>query len=168
MRDLSFDEAFALEINKAKRVHEYLDAIPFSMIIPKTEQKTSYGQTFNRLSIQPAWLDGQLTIVKEEVHILENEHRIIFYGREVIKKEAQRHMGTHFDRQLISAHAPLFHVEHGLQGTTENPLNTWKMVFVNQKISPDKISEVKNIITGLDWNGLYARAVNLAVPKLIN
>lgn len=164
--DISFEEAWALEINKAKHVHEYLDSITFSMIIPGTERKTSYGQAFNRISIQPAWLDGRLAIVKEEVHIFENEHRIVFYGRPVNLEEAKKHMGRYFDNQLIRANIPLFHVEHGLQGTAENPINTWRMVFVDQKISPEKIAAVKSIIAGLDWNGLYAKADSLVALNL--
>ncbi|MGE3921107.1 MAG: hypothetical protein AB7F64_09315 [Gammaproteobacteria bacterium] len=164
-RNLSLDQAWALEISKALRVHDYLTAIPFSIVIPGTYRKTAQGQSFQRLSIQPAWLDDQMTIIKEEVHIIEDEHRIVFYGRPVDELEAQNVMREHFNESLIRKEVPLFHVVHGLLGTENEPINTWRMVFIDQQVSAEQISMVKEIISKLDWNGLYAKADSLVAKK---
>jgi hypothetical protein len=72
-------------------------------------------------SHQRSWLNPNVTVsVLEEVHVFENLRKVIFLGR------------TNDDSQSNSfgATQPLFHVEHSVGGSEENPLSLWRIIML--------------------------------------
>lgn len=80
------------EKSKGKLPHIYTNPIVTCAVIEETIQSTTYGATFNRLSIQPSWITGKLVIVKEETHQDNQERKMVFLGRTVDINEAKRHL----------------------------------------------------------------------------
>jgi hypothetical protein len=79
--------------------------------------------TFMRGSLQKSWLDPQVAVpVLEEVHVFERDRKVIFLGRTPNSATEQ----------------PLFHVEHSVGGTEENPTSLWRIIFLT---SDKKYSE---------------------------
>jgi hypothetical protein len=65
-----------------------------------------------------AWIiEDTIGPVFEEVFISHKERRIIFLGRDKLKTETGETIHT-------NEYQPLFHVEHGVAGTEDAPLNT--------------------------------------------
>lgn len=145
---------------KANRPHLFTSAIVAAVVIPESRQKTAYGETFDRVSIQPSWLTGNLIIVKEETHIDKIQNKVVFLGKPIDVAEAKEYLinalldehfihhspktvclfnemdlqnATHFlniqfENLFTNEQAPLFHVEHGVIGEENDPIETWKLV----------------------------------------
>ncbi len=87
-------------------------------------------ETFMRSSQQRSWLDPKVIVpVLEEVHVFEKLRKVIFLGRPADEPSGQ----------------PLFHVEHSVGGTEENPLSLWRIIM----LTPDKqyVNSVEKLFT---------------------
>jgi hypothetical protein len=80
-------------------------------------------ETFTRWSHQRQWLTGKYGVVIEKVTLLNKEQRVIFLGA----SEAEEAPGQILEATVTQ---PLFHVEHGVDGSEDNPLNTWRIVHL--------------------------------------
>lgn len=94
-------------------------------------------ETFTRSSQQRQWMTGEHKDVFEEVHLLNKEQKAIFFGVSSVIDDT----GI-----LIQAQneQPLFHVEHGVDGTEDNPLNTWRIVHLTQEKDGMLIKKFEN------------------------
>jgi hypothetical protein len=57
------------------------------------------------------------------------ERRIIFLGR-------ARIIGPHGETLLADSNQPLFHVEHGVRVTDDEPINTWRIIVLTESADP--------------------------------
>lgn len=77
-----------------------------------------------------AWIIEDMTgPVFEEVFISHKEQRIVFLGRDELKTETGEAIRT-------NGFQPLFHVEHGVTGPEDAPLNTWRIVILTEDNDP--------------------------------
>ncbi|MBP6986069.1 MAG: hypothetical protein KBB83_05700 [Alphaproteobacteria bacterium] len=89
--------------------------------------------TFKRRSEQRSWLDPNVIVpVLEEVHIFEKLRKAVFLGRAVD------------DADSIKGQ-PIFHVEHSVGGSEDNPLSLWRIIM----LTPDAkyVQTVESIMT---------------------
>jgi hypothetical protein len=83
------------------------------------------SEHFFRSSEQLGWIvEGRGTVL-EEVFVDDAGQRILFLGRE----------STPSDSGVLRASGfqPLFHVEHGVGGSIEEPLNLWRIVILTEE-----------------------------------
>ncbi|MEM7307922.1 MAG: NAD(P)H-dependent oxidoreductase [Planctomycetota bacterium] len=85
---------------------------------------------FVRSSQQVAWKSGaDAGVVLEEVYLDPSGRSVLFFGRsELIGPDGVPLEG--------GAHQPLFHVEHAVTGTEEQPLNRWRIVHLTEAEDP--------------------------------
>ncbi len=87
-------------------------------------------ECFVRASVQRAWKDGVPDgRVLEEVYTSPTEQSVLFFGRTELRKENDVSLAA-------SEHQPLFHVEHAVTGSDEQPLNRWRIVHLTE--APDE------------------------------
>jgi hypothetical protein len=110
---------------------------------------------FVRSSRQVAWRPGtDPGVVLEEVYLDPAGRSVLFFGRMQL-------IGPDGEPVTASTHQPLFHVEHAVTGTEEEPLNRWRIVHLTQTEDPSLIEQqVKHGSTG--WlPGFLARFLEL-------
>lgn len=175
-KHLTMSQLWQGEKWKGERPQDYTHAIVAAAVIPGTFRKTAYGEVYDRVSIQPSWLTGQLVVVKEETHADDLQKKMVFLGRKVadmleaknllINALLEEHFSNHssktqqifgnmtqeqaveflnkdFEKMFLSEQPALFHVEHGLQGTEEEPFETWNLVRL--AASPKSEAEIKEV-----------------------
>jgi hypothetical protein len=81
------------------------------------------SERFSRSSMQRGWIMAEQGRILEDVYVNRAEQDIFFIGRGQMTKE---------DGSTIEASQfqPLFHVEHGVGGAEEEPLNLWRIVLL--------------------------------------
>lgn len=93
---------------------------------------SSWGRTtlpdgtpwFVRSSRQVAWKAGAAPgVVLEEVYLDPGSRSVLFFGRSQL-------IGPDGAPVEDGGHQPLFHVEHAVTGTEEEPLNRWRIVHL--------------------------------------
>lgn len=181
---------------KGERPQDYTHTIVAAAVIPGSYRKTAYGETYERISIQPSWLSGQLVVVKEETHADDLQKKMVFLGREAIdvleakrlliaalleehfshhspktqkilgsmtKEQAAEFLNKDFEKLFLSEQPPLFHVEHGLQGTEDEPFETWKLVRLAPipKTEADikAVGDLREMIANSISSKLYAQTI---------
>ncbi|MFK3978865.1 hypothetical protein ACI2K4_00665 [Micromonospora sp. NPDC050397] len=87
------------------------------------------GRRHLRSSIQRAWLSDERGRVLEDVFTDSAARRVIFLGRDRIT-------GPRGETLRADPYQPLFHVEHGVSGTEDEPLNTWRIVMLTESADP--------------------------------
>jgi hypothetical protein len=87
------------------------------------------SEVFWRASEQRAWMTGALIPVIERACVNHRERRIVFLGR-------PKAVDNRGELLLASDEQPLFFVEHGVKGTEDAPLISWRMVHLTQR--PDE------------------------------
>lgn len=95
-------------------------------------------ESFIRWSNQLQWLTGNYGIVIEKVYLLNKEQKAIFIG----VSEAQDENGKQISASTSQA---LFHVEHGVAGTFDAPLNTWQIVHLTPEKNNVLIQKFNNL-----------------------
>ena len=80
------------------------------------------SEHFFRSSEQLGWITEERGTVLEEVLVDHAGQRILFLGREFLKRDGERLRTGNFQ--------PLFHVEHAVGGSRNNPLNMWRIVIL--------------------------------------
>ena len=92
------------------------------------------GRRHLRFSVQKAWLKDDRGRVLEEVFIDPAGRRVIFLGQ-------ARMTGPHGETLLANSNQPLFHVEHGVGGTEDDPVNQWRIVVLTKSADPRYATE---------------------------
>ena len=90
----------------------------------------SDGEMFVRCSAQIKWLDPNLY---EEVYVNENANLVTFLGVQTLPGKIEELHPTQ----------PLFHVQHGADGTEDQPLNTWRIVHLTKERDHQLINPFK-------------------------
>jgi len=85
----------------------------------------SGDEVFIRVSEQRLWLqpDSYGTVI-EACHLNHSSQQVTFIGLPEVEDDAGRTV-------TASPGQPLFHVVHGVTGTDEAPLNTWRIVHLH-------------------------------------
>ncbi len=81
------------------------------------------GERFCRSSMQRGWITPEQGRVLEEVYISHEKQSIFFLGRARMTDESGKELRA-------SDFQPLFHVEHGVGGAEDEPLNLWSIVLL--------------------------------------
>ena len=81
------------------------------------------GERFSRASMQKGWIAQGEGRVLEDVYLSDERQAIVFLGRERMP-DASGHALAASDFQ------PIFHVEHGVGGAEDEPLNLWSIVLL--------------------------------------
>ncbi|MBX9804298.1 MAG: hypothetical protein K2Y18_00935 [Alphaproteobacteria bacterium] len=94
-------------------------------------------ETLTRTTQQRQWKTGIHAQVLEKAYLLNKEQRVIFIGL----SDARDDKGA----LLHTANSqPLFHVEHGVGGTEDKPLNTWRIVHLTREKDQDLLVRFAN------------------------
>jgi hypothetical protein len=83
------------------------------------------SEHFSRSSEQLGWIVNGRGTVLEEVFIDHVGKRILFLGRESMLSDGDVLKASNFQ--------PLFHVEHAVGGSIEEPLNLWRIVIMTEE-----------------------------------
>jgi hypothetical protein len=111
---------------EAKKAWDPRTYIPYVV-----SQGRSWGRTrlqdgsdrFFRSSMQRGWITPQEGLVLEDVFVSPDRQAIFFLGRE-------RMSGEDGNELKASTFQPIFHVEHAVGGSEEEPLNLWSIVLL--------------------------------------
>lgn len=102
------------------------------------------GELFVRCSAQKKWLEPKAyEEIFEEVYVNDNAKCVTFLGVTTLPGE----------EKIINPTQPLFHVQHGAEGTEEKPLNTWRIVHLTSKKDQQLINHFKDARNPTDLPG---------------
>ncbi len=114
---------------------------------------------FVRSSRQVAWKAGtDPGVVLEEVYLDPAGRSVLFLGRSEL-------LGPDGAPVQAGAHQPLFHVEHAVTGTEEEPLNRWRIVHLTDTEDPALIE--RQVEQGsADWLlGFLSKFIELELDR---
>lgn len=77
---------------KGKSPQIFTYPIVVAAVIEGSRQQTNYGEKYDRVSLQPSWVTGNIVVVKEETYADDNERKMVFLGRDVDIVEAKAHL----------------------------------------------------------------------------
>lgn len=99
---------------------------------------------FVRQSRQRLWLEpGEYGLVLEETYLDHDRQVVTFLGREAFSD-------VHGGPLRADGRQPLFHVQHGVAGTDERPVNTWRIVLLTEE-PDDRLVKVFERMAGDLW-----------------
>ncbi len=81
------------------------------------------GERFSRASTQHGWIAPGYGHVLEDVYLSDAAQSIFFLGLERMRAEGGRELSA-------GDFQPIFHVEHGVGGSEDEPLNLWSIVLL--------------------------------------
>lgn len=194
-KHLTVSQLWQGEKSKGMRPQDYTNTIVASAVLPGSYRKTPYGETYDRVSIQPSWLSGQLVIVKEETHADDIQHKMVFLGRAVDISQARSlliaalldehfvqrssktqnilgnmtleqatvYLNNEFENLFLREQPPLFHVEHGVQGEENEPIETWNLVRLapmpQTQLEIKAVADLKEMIANSISSRLYIQTI---------
>jgi hypothetical protein len=120
---------------------------PRSYIPYVVSQGRSWGRTrlqdgtdrFSRSSMQRGWIAPEEGRVLEDVFVSPVRQAIFFLGRERMFEENGNELRA-------SEFQPIFHVEHGVGGAEEEPLNLWSIVLLTPKPDPRYLAPFEQMV----------------------
>lgn len=114
-----------MEVRKAWRPDLYVPVVD-----PASVRAWGEDPTFTRVSRQLLWKDPVAHgVVIERVHLDHEAQKVTFLG-------TAETVDDRGETLTAGTWQPLFHVEHGVAGTEERPLNTWKLVSLTEQPDP--------------------------------
>jgi hypothetical protein len=114
-----------MESRKARRPDLY---IPY-VVEPGSADSWGEGDVFVRKSMQRQWLDPDTYgLVLEQTRLDHTNQIVTFIG-------AAEHRGRDGEPLRAGTGQPIFHVEHSVGGTENQPLNLWRIVHLTD--APD-------------------------------
>lgn len=144
-----------MEVKKAHNPAKYLRHLlrPGSLQVFNV-QKDGPTETFVRITDQGTWLDPTKYItVIEQVFLDYDKEKAFFIGVPEVE-------GPDGGKIVAGTQQPLFHVEHSVTGTEDEPLNVWRVVLLD-KDEDGKLKEVfKNVAASpylREFNEVYIR-----------
>jgi hypothetical protein len=84
---------------------------------------------FSRASMQRGWIAPETGQVLEDVFVSPIKQTIFFLGRQQLYEDD----GTKLQASKLQ---PIFHVEHGVGGSEDEPLNLWSIVLLTPQRDP--------------------------------
>lgn len=130
-----------VEVRKAWRPDRYIPSVV------ETGSAVTWGgrsgdagdDRFLRASRQRSWLDPETYgLVLERCHINMQEQKVTFIGI----SECTGPLGG---QRQTSAHQPLFHVEHAVEGEEDRPINRWRIVHLTDGTDPELIKRFEQM-----------------------
>jgi hypothetical protein len=82
------------------------------------------SEHFFRSSEQLGWIVEERGTVLEEVFVDHGGQRVLFLGRDSFQSDGETLKASSFQ--------PLFHVEHAVGGSADEPLNLWRIVILTR------------------------------------
>ena len=110
------------------------------------------SEHFLRSSEQLGWIVTGRGTVLEEVFVDHAGQRILFLGRESMPSDSGVLRASGFQ--------PLFHVEHGVGGSIEEPLNLWRIVILTEEYD-DRYTQPFKEMVRLFFGDLYRTPIPL-------
>jgi hypothetical protein len=111
---------------EARKAWDPLSYIPYVVSQGRSWARTRLpdgSDRFSRSSLQRGWITPEEGLVLEDVFVNPVRQAIFFLGRE-------RMSGEDGSGLEASTFQPIFHVEHGVGGSEEEPLNLWSIVLL--------------------------------------
>ncbi|KAM0259651.1 hypothetical protein ACHAQJ_003230 [Trichoderma viride] len=143
-----------MEVKKAYNPAKYLQHIlrPGSLQVFNI-QKNGPTETFVRITDQRSWLNpSKYNTVIEQVFLDHDKEKAFFIGVQEVEGPD--------GHKIIAGTQPLFHVEHSVAGTENEPLNNWRVVHLD-KDEEGKLKEIfKNMAASpylREFNEVYIR-----------
>ena len=90
-----------------------------------------------RWSKQRQWKADNYGMVIEQVSLMNKEMKAVFVGLAQTVDDSGKSINA-------STTQPIFHVEHGVAGTYDKPLNTWRIVHLTKAKDQELIEKFKN------------------------
>lgn len=124
---------------------------PLSYIPYVVSEARSWGRNtrhdgshrFCRSSLQRGWITPQTGLVLEDVFVSPARQAIFFLGQERMSEEDGNELEA-------SKFQPIFHVEHGVGGSEDEPLNLWSIVLLTPKPDARYLAPFEQMVsTGL-------------------
>jgi hypothetical protein len=128
-RELTFTRTMMWD-NEVKKARDPVNYIPSAVLDGRIWARHAEAgeERFLRATQQRQWLTGQQGLILERVHLSDAEQRAIFLGTPELRDAGGAPLSASRDQ-------PLFHVEHGVGGAEDRPLNLWRIVYLTD--SPD-------------------------------
>jgi hypothetical protein len=154
-----------MEVRKAKSPDKYLPNVvkPGSLQRFPSVRRGQF-EDFTRISEQRLWLDqASFGVVIEHVRLDHHNRCAFFIGAERYRTP---------DGRTVEAGTgqPIFHVEHGVAGAEEEPLNLWRIVHLTKRHDPALAACFEEMGGGpylRDFNEVYLREdLNRTVRRL--
>jgi hypothetical protein len=95
---------------------------------------------FSRTSVQKGWITPNSGPILEDVYVSNAEQKVFFLGR-------QRMPDSGGGELLTNSFQPIFHVEHGVGGTEDEPLNLWSIVLLTSQNDPRYEEPFKKMVS---------------------
>jgi hypothetical protein len=109
---------------------------------------------FSRASMQRCWITPETGQVLEDVFVSPIKQTIFFLGREQMCKED----GGTFQ---ASRFQPIFHVQHGVGGSEDEPLNLWSIVLLTPQRDPRYFAPFEQMVSA----GLLPGFIEIYIQK---
>lgn len=126
---LTRTQVWEMEVRKAWDPLAYIPYVVSEARSWGNSQLPGDGRHHLRSSVQKAWIHDASGVVLEEVFSDPDSRRVLFLGRDTLAAP---------DGEILHAdgYQPLFHVEHGVGGTANDPTNCWRIVVLTREPEP--------------------------------
>jgi hypothetical protein len=112
------------------------------------------SERFSRSSLQRGWITPERGRVLEDVYVGHANRAIFFLGRPQMTEESGSELHA-------SKFQPLFHVEHGVGGSEEEPLSLWSIVL----LTPEKDARYEQPFEQMVRAGLLPGYIEIYIEK---
>jgi hypothetical protein len=119
---MSRAQLWDMELKKAWDPRTYIPYVVSEARSWSRHQLSGTTERFLRSSVQGGWITADRGLVLEEVFVDHDEQRVLFMGRQQFTDGAERVRASTFQ--------PLFHVEHAVGGSDDDPTNLWRIVVL--------------------------------------
>jgi hypothetical protein len=121
---------------------------PLSYIPYVVSEARSWGRNtlqdgsnrFCRSSLQRGWITSERGRVLEDVFVNPARQAIFFLGREQMSEEDGNQLEA-------SKFQPIFHVEHSVGGSEDEPLNLWSIVLLTPKLDARYLAPFEQMVS---------------------
>jgi hypothetical protein len=142
---------------ETKKAWDPLTYIPYVVSEAKSWGRNTLedgSDRFSRASVQRGWISAETGQVLEDVFVSPTKQSIFFLGRQRMHRE---------DGSEITAgkFQPIFHVEHGVGGSDDEPLNLWSIVLLTPQNDPRYVAPFEKMVSA----GLLPGFVEIYIQK---
>lgn len=155
-----------MEVKKASRPDLFIPTVvKAGTAVSWGNQSVDNIDTFIRVSEQKLWLKPSMRgTVIENVHVDHHLHKVTFIGE---LTTTSPDYGTF----QASTEQDIFHVQHGVIGEENNPLNTWKIVHLSSEVRTgleQKFKEMNEYQWLPEYIEIYIREVlGISIERLV-
>jgi hypothetical protein len=142
---------------ETKKAWDPLTYIPYVVAEAKSwgRNKLEDGSDrFSRASVQRGWIAPETGLVLEDVFVSPTKQTIFFLGREQMRRDDGGEI-------IASQFQPRFHVEHGVGGREDEPLNLWSIVLLTEQNDPRFFAPFEKMVSA----GLLPGFIEIYIEK---